>query len=63
MDKLSYLGTQLGSKTTPMILMMVTLLCAIIPAAAGMAPSVIAQQEGETSLGEKDLAGASHLIF
>ena len=36
---------------------MVTLLCAIIPAAAGAAPSVIAQQEEETSLGEEDLAG------
>jgi hypothetical protein len=37
---------------------MVTLLCAIIPAAAGAAPSVIAQQEEETSLGEEDLAGS-----
>jgi hypothetical protein len=35
----------LGSKTTPVILVTVTLLCAIIPAAAGMVPLVIAQQE------------------
>jgi hypothetical protein len=34
---------------------MVTLLCAVIPAAAGVVPSVIAQED--TSLGEQDLAG------
>jgi hypothetical protein len=45
----------LGSKTTPMILVMVTPLYAIIPATAGVAPSVIAQEE-ETSLGEEDIA-------
>ena len=46
-------------KSTPMILMMVTLVCAIIPAAVGamLPPSAFAQQE-ETSLGDKeDLAG------
>jgi hypothetical protein len=38
-----------------MILVMVTPLYAIIPATAGVAPSVIAQEE-ETSLGEEDIA-------
>ena len=50
----------MGSKNTPMILMTVTLVCAIIPAAVGamLPPSVFAQQE-ETSLGDnkEDLAG------
>ena len=51
----------MGSKSTPMNLMMVTLVCAIIPAAVGamlLPPSAFAQQE-ETSLGDKeqDLAG------
>jgi hypothetical protein len=51
----------MGSKSTPMNLMMVTLVCAIIPAAVGamlLPPSAFAQQEG-TSLGDKeqDLAG------
>jgi hypothetical protein len=51
----------MGSKSTPMNLMMVTLVCAIIPAAVGamlLLPSAFAQQE-ETSLGDKeqDLAG------
>jgi hypothetical protein len=51
----------MGSKITPMNLMMVTLVCAIIPAAVGamlLPPSAFAQQEG-TSLGDKeqDLAG------
>jgi hypothetical protein len=55
MDISDYLYTQLGSKDTPMILVMVTPLYAIIPAAAGVAPSVIAQEE-ETSLGEEDIA-------
>jgi hypothetical protein len=59
MDNSDYLRTNLGSKSTPMILVTVTLLlCAvIISAAAGVAPSfVIAQQEEEdTSLGEEDL--------
>ena len=52
--------TQVSSKSTPMILVTVTLLlCAvIISAAAGVAPSsVIAQEEEDTSLGEEDLAG------
>jgi hypothetical protein len=50
----------MDSKSTPMILMMVTLVCAIIPAAVGamLPPSAFAQQE-ETSLGDKEdnLAG------
>jgi hypothetical protein len=57
------LRTNLGSKSTPVILVKVALLllCAvIISAAAGVAPSfVIAQQEEEdTSLGERDLTTA-----
>ncbi|MDQ3718393.1 MAG: hypothetical protein M3311_04480 [Thermoproteota archaeon] len=50
----------MGSKSTPMILMTVTLVCAIMPAAVGamLPPSAFAQQD-ETSLGEnkEDLAG------
>ena len=51
----------MGSKSTPMNLMMVTLVCAIIPAAVGamlLPPSAFAQQE-DTSLGDKeqDLTG------
>jgi hypothetical protein len=38
----------LGSKTTPVILVTVTLLCAIIPAAAAV-PSAIAQEENDES--------------
>ncbi|HJU94551.1 MAG TPA: hypothetical protein VJ643_00835 [Nitrososphaera sp.] len=41
----------MGSKTTPMILVTVPLLCVIIPAAAGVVPLIIAQEE-ETSLGD-----------
>ena len=50
------LHTQMTPKAKPLVLAMFTLMCGIIPA-AGVIPSVIAQQEG-TSLGEEeDLAG------
>jgi hypothetical protein len=39
----------LGSKTTPVILVTVSLLCAIIPAAAAV-PSAIAQEENDENL-------------
>jgi hypothetical protein len=59
------LRTQLGSKTPPMILVMVTLLLgAVIPAAAGVAPFIMAQQqeEEETSLGEQEKVGLADSI-
>jgi hypothetical protein len=44
----------MGSKSPPVILMMVTLVCALIPAVGAMQPpSAFAQQE-ETSLGEEE---------
>jgi hypothetical protein len=47
--------SQVNPKTTPLILVMFNLACAIIPAVVA-APAAIAQQE-DTSLGEEDLAG------
>lgn len=49
----------MGSKSPPVILMMVTLVCGIIPAVGAVQPpSAFAQQEG-TSLGEEEsLAGS-----
>ena len=49
----------MGSKSPPMILMMVTLVCAIIPAVeAVLPPSAFAQLE-ETSLGEEEYLAES----
>jgi hypothetical protein len=43
-----------STKTTPLVLAMFTLVCAIIPA-AGLVPSALAQED-ITSLDEEDLA-------
>jgi hypothetical protein len=52
----------MGSKSPPMILMMVTLVCGIIPAVgAVLPPSAFAQQE-ETSLGEKEESLADSIV-
>jgi hypothetical protein len=52
----------MGSKSPPVILMMVTLVCALIPAAGAMQPpSAFAQQE-ETSLGEKEESLADSIV-
>jgi hypothetical protein len=52
----------MGSKSPPVILMMVTLVCGIIPAVgAVLPPSAFAQQE-ETSLGEKQESLADSIV-
>jgi hypothetical protein len=52
----------MGSKSPPMILMTVTLVCGIIPAVgAVLPPSAFAQQE-ETSLGEKEESLADSIV-
>jgi hypothetical protein len=46
---------QVNPKTTPLVLVMLALVCAIIPSVGPAVPAAVAQED--TSLGEEDLAG------